>query len=407
MNRIFRLLMLAAIIVAGCNRRPAIYSDEEITRIHQSLYTIDSHTDTPLLLMIPGTDLSRKNQVRPELGKIDIPRMDEGGLDGLFFAVFVGQGERTGEGNLRAREKALAIFDSIHAFIDRNPEKTALALRAGDLQKISKSGRHAVYIGMENGYTLGNDLSMIGEYYRLGARYITLCHSSNNDICDSSTDRKGPEHDGLSRFGREVVKEMNRLGMMIDVSHISDKAFFDVLETTRVPVIASHSCTRAICNHPRNLTDDMLKALAANGGVIQVCLVSDYVKEMEGTIARDSAKDEVIKKHGDYFGLDDAAQKAFLADWYAVDSIYPVALATVSDLVDHIDHIVHVAGIGHVGIGTDFDGGAELEDCYDVTALKNITAELLERGYTRADIRKIWSGNLLRVMNAVKEAKNS
>jgi membrane dipeptidase len=333
--------------------------------------------------------------------------MDEGGLDGLFFAVFVGQGERTEEGNLRAREKALAIFDSIYAFIERNPEKTALALHARDMRKIIKTGKHAVYIGMENGYTLGKDLNMIGEYYRLGARYITLCHSSNNDICDSSTDKKGPEHNGLSGFGREVVKEMNRMGMMIDVSHISDSAFFDVLETTKTPVIASHSCTRALCNHPRNLSDDMLKALAANGGVIQVCLVGDYVKVMEGSIARDSARDAVIRKHGDFFGLNDTARKAFLADWYATDSIYPAALPAVSDLVDHIDHIVEVAGIGHVGIGTDFDGGAELKDCYDVTALKNITAELLERGYSKTDIRKIWSGNLLRVMKAVEKAKKS
>ena len=399
--------MLPAILISGCKHHPASYSDEEITSIHQSLYTVDSHTDTPLQLMQFRTDLSRRHKAGPGLGKIDIPRMDEGGLDGAFFAVFVGQGERTEAGNLKAREKALAVFDSLHAFISRNPGKTELALCADDLRRISKEGRHAIYIGMENGYPLGNDLTLIGEFYRLGARYITLCHSSNNDICDSSTDEKDPEHNGLSEFGKKVVIEMNRLGLMIDVSHASDKSFYDVLEISRAPVIASHSCARALCGHNRNLSDDMLKALAKNNGVIQVCLVGDYVKEMEGNREHDSAQAEVFKKHGDYFELDEAGQKAFLADWLAVDSIYPPVLASVSDLVDHIDHIVQIAGIDHVGIGTDFDGGAELKDCYDVTELKNITAELLRRGYSISDIRKIWSGNLLRVMKAAEKIKST
>jgi len=407
MKRVISIFLLTAIILSGCNRHPANYSVEEITRIHNSLYIIDSHTDTPLLLIHPGTDLSRRNEAGSEMGKIDIPRMDEGGLDGVFFAVFVAQGERTEEGNLKARDKAMTVFDSIHAFIAKNPGKTEPALCANDLRKISKKGKHAIYIGMENGYSLGSDLSLLNKYYDLGARYITLCHSFNNDICDASTDDKGPEHNGLSEFGRKVVSEMNRLGMMIDVSHLSDKSFFDVLEITRAPVIASHSCARAICDHKRNLSDDMLKALAANGGVVQVCLVSDYVRETDGNRERDSAKEAVIKKHGDYFDLDEAGRKAFMADWIAVDSIYPPVLATVSDLVDHIDHIVQVAGIDHVGIGTDFDGGGELKDCYDVTGLKNITAELLRRGYSLSDIQKIWSGNLLRVMKAAEKLKSS
>ena len=407
MRTILSLLLLPAIFISGCKRQPTSYTDEEITRIHQSLYTIDSHTDTPLQLMQYGTDLSRRNQAGPGLGKIDIPRMDEGGLDGAFFAVFVGQGERTEAGNLKAREKALAVFDSVHAFINRNPGKTELALCADDLRRISKEGRHAIYIGMENGYPLDNDLTLISEFYRLGARYITLCHSSNNDICDSSTDEKGPEHNGLSEFGKKVVSEMNRLGLMIDVSHASDKSFYDVLEISKAPVIASHSCARALCSHNRNLSDDMLKALAKNNGVIQVCLVGDYVKEMKGNSKHDSAQAAVFQKHGDYFELDEAGQKAFLADWLAVDSIYPPVLAAVSDLVDHIDHIVQIAGIDHVGIGTDFDGGAELKDCYDVTELKNITAELLRRGYSVSDIRKIWSGNLLRVMQEAEKIKST
>jgi len=352
------------------------------------LYTIDSHTDTPLQLLHAGTDLSIRNEARSEIGKIDIPRMDDGGLDGAFFAIFVSQAERTPEGNSKAREKALAVFDSLHTFINRNSGKTELALYSNDLKRISRKGKHAIYIGMENGYPLGKDLSQVEEFYMLGARYITLCHSFNNDICDASTDDKGPEHNGLSQFGKEVVQEMNRLGIMIDVSHASDKSFYDILEVTKAPVIASHSCARALCNHNRNLSDEMLQALAKNGGVIQVCMVGEYVSEMEGNKERDSLRAEVIKNHGDYFELDSAGQEAFLADWLAIDSIYPPVLATVSDLVDHIDHILQIAGIDHVGIGTDFDGGGELQDCSDVTGLKNITAELLRRGYSIADIRK-------------------
>ena len=374
-------------------------------QIHQEMLTIDSHADTPLNIMREGQDLSIRSDSRKGGSKIDFPRMKEGGLDGAFFAVYVGQGPRTPEGNEKALQTALTVFDSLHAVINRNPDLIQQGLTAEDLRKINKSGKLAIYIGIENGYVIGTDIGMLKKYYDLGARYITLCHSHNNDICDSSTDEDGPEHDGLSEFGKEVVREMNKLGMIIDVSHVSDKTFYDILEISKAPVIASHSSARALCNHPRNIDDNMLLALADNNGVIQVCTVSEYLKEIPACPERDSAKQAVISKFGDFYKLPPAEQKVFLDAWFAADSIFPPILATVSDFVDHIDHIVQVAGIDHVGIGTDFDGGGELEGCYDVSEMGNITFELLKRGYSLDDIQKIWSGNLLRVFREVERNK--
>lgn len=203
----------------------------------------------------------------------------------------------------------------------------------------------------------------------------------------------------------EVVKEMNRMGMMIDVSHISDSAFYDVIALSSAPVIASHSCARACCDHPRNLSDDMLKALAQNGGVVQMCILSDYVKKPENFPQRDSAYDAIRVKFHDFKNLTPEEEEAADREWYAVDSIFPRQLATVSDAVDHIDHMVKIAGIDHVGIGTDFDGGGGLADCRDASELTNITVELVRRGYSEEQIRKIWGGNLMQVMIKVQAAK--
>jgi len=210
----------------------------------------------------------------------------------------------------------------------------------------------------------------------------------------------------LSPFGVEVVKEMNRAGMMIDISHVSDSSFYDVIALTKVPVIASHSCSRAVCDNPRNLNDDMLLQLAKNGGVIQVCILSDYVKKPQPFPARDSAFQTLKVKYGNFNELsDDEADKAW-EEREDIDSLFPRKLATVSDVADHIDHIVKVAGIDHVGIGTDFDGGGGLADCEDVSHLGKITLELVSRGYTEEEIRKIWGGNIMRVMRIVQKQKS-
>lgn len=376
--------------------------DRKAQKIHEKVFTIDTHSDTPLRLLRSDYNPGVRNDPRQGGGKVDFVRMKEGGLDAIFFAVFIGQGDRTAEGNERAKNMALSVFEEIEKTLDEHSDLAELALTPDDGYAIEEKGKRAIYVGVENGYPVGNDLSMIKEFYDLGARYITLCHTGNNDICDSSTDRRGPEHGGLSDFGREVVQEMNRLGMIIDVSHISDDSFYDVIELSTAPVIASHSCARAICDNPRNLDDEMLKKLAANGGVIQMCILSSYVKEPEPYPERDSAFAAMRSKYANFGNLSDEERDKAREEWYALDREYPQKLATVSDVVDHIDHMVEVAGIDHVGIGTDFDGGGGVEDCFDVSEMGNITRELVRRGYTPKEIEKIWGGNFMRVFREVQ-----
>jgi len=376
---------------------------KKVEKIHDQVLTVDTHCDTPMRLLRSDFDMGKRNDPHEGGGKVDFIRMKEGGMDAMFFAVFISQGERTPEGNKRAREMALTTFDAILNTVNKHSSLAEIALNPDDAYEIEKGGKRAVYIGVENGYPVGNDLANIKEFYDLGARYITLCHSRNNDICDSSTDRNGPEHNGLSDFGREVVAEMNKLGMIVDVSHISDKAFYDVLEVSEAPVIASHSCARTICNSPRNLTDDMLKKLAENGGVIQVCFVSSFIKPSDPYPERDSARQALQEKYGSFNDLTDEEMDQARKERAAFNKKFPRKLASVSEMIDHIDHIVDVTGIDYVGIGTDFDGGGALKDCYDVSQIKNITSELIQRGYSTKEIEKIWGGNFMRVFREVQK----
>lgn len=398
MNRIF-IPIVIAILLLGCNQKTQTL-EEKAWEIHEKVLTIDTHTDTPWELIRGDFDLSERHDFKKDRSRVDFPRMKEGGMDAVFMAAFVGQSNRDDEGNQKAFEKCNQQIDSIHAHVEALPEIAEIAYTPDDAYRIEKSGKRIVFIGIENGYPVGNDIANIEFFYKRGARYITLCHTSNNDICDSSTDTT--EHNGLSTFGIEVVKEMNRLGMMIDVSHISDSSFYDVLKYSKTPVIASHSCARSLCDNPRNLNDDMLRKLTVNGGVIQMCILSDYVKKPEPNPARDSAQQAVRTKYRDFEDLSEEEMKNARHDWYAIDSIFPQKLATVSDMVDHIDHMVKVAGIDHVGVGTDFDGGGGLEDCQDVSQMGNITLELVRRGYAEEEIEKIWGGNIMRVMRAVQ-----
>ena len=244
--------------------------------IHENILTVDTHVDTPLFIYYLDLDLGEYHNPYEVNRKVDFPRMEEGGLDAIFFAFWVAQGPRTPEGNEEARQLFLDIYNATDAQLQQYTDRAGIALSPGDAYSLETEGKRAIFFGMENGYPVGTDLALVNTYYDLGIRYITLCHTSNNDICDSSTDPAGPEHNGLSGFGIQVVQEMNRLGMMVDVSHISDEAFYDVLALTTAPVIASHSNARSVYDHPRNMSDAMLTALAANGGVIQVPLL--YVK---------------------------------------------------------------------------------------------------------------------------------
>jgi membrane dipeptidase len=397
---IMKSIFLAVIILvfaAGCSN-----TDEQLVRkadkIHSSVLTVDTHCDTPMEMVSQNFDLG----VRHDEGCVDFPRMKEGGLDAEFFAVFIGQGPRNDSSYAKVHARALQTFGTIHTNVEKNNTLAGLALTPDDAYRLKKEGKIAAFIGVENGYPLGMDLSHVKEFYDLGARYITLCHSSNNDICDSSTDPKGPEHNGLSEFGKEVVKEMNRVGMMVDVSHISDKSFYDVLKLTKAPVIASHSSCRALCENPRNIDDNMLLALKENGGVIQICILSDYLKTPEPNPELDARLKELRDKYGDYGSLSNEQRRQIRSEYRAIQKKY-IKLATVKDAVDHIDHVVQVIGIDYVGIGTDFDGGGGIEGCRAVNEMKNITIELLRRGYSKQDITKIWGGNIMRVLRKVKE----
>ncbi len=390
-------ISLIILIFSGCSN-----NDERLVKraekIHEAVLTVDTHCDTPMDFSRSDFDLGKRH----DDGCVDFPRMIEGGLNAEFFAVFIGQGPRIDSIYNVVNQKALEIFDAIHKNVEKNKAVAEIAYSPADAYRIKKEGKISVFIGMENGYPVGKDISRIKWYYELGARYITLCHSRNNDICDSSTDPKGPEHNGLSPFGTEVVKEMNRLGMMIDVSHISDKSFFDVLKVSKAPVIASHSSCRALCESPRNLSDDMLLSLKENGGVIQICILSNYIKTPDPNPELDAKVKELRTRYGEYNALSEEMKNMMRKEYREIQKKYE-KLATVKDVVDHIDHAVQVIGIDYVGIGTDFDGGGGVEGCRTVADMKNITIELLRRGYTKAEIAKIWGGNVMRVFSKAEE----
>jgi membrane dipeptidase len=385
------------------DQQKTIKQTEAYWEVHESCLTVDSHVDTPFWLFREGFKLAGNPDSLNFRNQVDLEKMRQGGLDAVFFAVFVGQGEMTREGNDQAIGRARKEFDAIHEALAGCKDLARLGLSPDDAYNNEESGKHTIYIGIENGYAIGDSIQLLNEYYLKGARYVTLCHTRNNAICDSSTDPDGPLHDGLSEFGLDVVREMNRLGMIVDVSHISDKSFFDVLETSTMPVIASHSDTRALCDNPRNLTDSMIIALAEQGGVLQMCLLSDYVKDLPPNEERDSAFRALRGMYPNYSELSDEKKREAQQKWMDINARYPANLATVSDLVDHIDHVVSLVGIDHVGIGSDFDGGGRLSDCQDASQMMNITKELVFRGYTEEDIRKIWGGNLMRVFREVTE----
>lgn len=409
---IFRLLapVLLFFIFSNC-RQPEVQVSQETLEmrareIHKKILTIDTHCDTAMMLLRGNWNPAERHDPDvPGSGKVDLPRMKEGGLDAEFFAAFVGQGPRTEEGYAQARQRVEELIMAVKKMVETNSSIIGLAVSPEEAYLLKKQGRLAAFLGIENGYAIGRDLSLIKYFYDLGVRYITLCHSSDNDICDSSTDRENPEDRGLSDFGRQVVRECNRLGMIIDISHASDKSFYDVLEVSQAPVIASHSCARAVCDNPRNLTDDMIRALADRGGVIQICFLSAHVKKPRPNPERDKALAEFRAKYGSWRNIQDEEQRRkIMEEMQELNNRFPQDLATIEDLVDHIDHVVKLVGVDYVGIGTDFDGGGGVEGCRDVSQMVNITQELLRRGYSETDIEKIWGKNFFRVFNQVQEA---
>jgi len=378
----------------------------DAARIHARLLTLDTHLDTPMMLMRPDFDLSARHDPLADASQIDLPRLKQGGLDAGFWAVFVSQGKLTPEASQAAAARADRIFTRIRETVAAHPGELSLATSPAEVRTAVGAGKHAVLIGVENGNSLAGDPQRVWRYRELGARYIGLLHSRNNELGDSATDSR-TLHGGLSELGRQMVKEMNRAGIMVDVSHASDDTFWDMLETSSAPVIASHSSARAIYDHPRNLTDEMLRAIADKGGVVQVNTLSDYLADLVISEGRRKAMAEMGRAMAAARESGDDSMEAFWQALGRANAEFPPPLATVSDVADHVDHMVSVMGIDHVGVGADFDGGGGVEGMYDASEIGNLTFELLRRGYSEQDLAKIWSGNLLRVMADVQAQASS
>ena len=394
--------LCAASMFVFAEKNADVKFEKKVQRIHAKCLTVDTHCDTPMLMVKPGFNVREEHEA-PKY-RVDFPRMKKGGLDAMFFAVFTGQKPRTEENYRKTYDLANQMLDSIHSSLKHNSDLATLALKADDLAKIEKTGKRAIFIGMENGFPLAKDLSRVEEFYNRGVRYITLCHSYHNDVCDSSSDAKPAEHNGVSDFGKQVIAEMNRLGMMVDLSHASDKSFFDAIELSKAPIIASHSSVRAIAQHNRNMTDEMIKKLAAKGGVIQICILDEYIKNPDTTAVSYKRIKQIRKIYsGGMEKMTEAEKEALFAEWDELKAWKQTELPNVKDLVDHIDYVKNLVGVDYVGIGSDFDGGGGLIDCADVSQFPNITRELLRRGYTETEIRKIWGGNLLRVFREVEK----
>lgn len=369
-------------------------------RVHREAIVLDTHVDTLSEPHPPGWKFDARglpfSPDYPDGTSVDLPRMREGGLDGAFFSIYIA-GTVTGP---RAVDAARRQFDALHALVTAHPTDLELCTTAAEVRAAKQAGRIAVLIGVEGGHMINDDLAVLDEFAMRGARYLTLTHMVNTDWADSSGDQ--PAHNGLTPFGKEVVHELNRVGVMVDVSHVSDKTFWDVLAVSESPVIASHSSCRALCGHPRNMTDEMIKALAAKGGTIQINYHSPFLDEalyqkakaLEPEIQR--MQREAAEK---YAGPGNDEKRA--AALRAIDmKERSVGTASWEKIVEHIDHAVKLVGAEHVGLGSDFDGAfmpAGMEDC---TMLPKITAALLAKGYSEKDVRNILGGNVLRVMDA-------
>ena len=404
----FTSILCIVLLTQACSKnsdesaRQNISLSSRALELHDRILTLDSHADTPLRLMEPGFDLAERHDPHETGSKLDYPRMIEGGLDAVFFAAFVAQGIRDDDGHTRARELALQMLDAVWASAEKNSDIVGIALNPEDAALLEAEGKRAIYLSIENGYPIGNDLKNVELFYNKGVRYVTLVHSTNNDLADSATDSGGPEHGGISPLGASAVEEMNRLGIMIDVSHGSDDTFYDAIELSKAPIIATHSNARTVTDHPRNMSDDMLRLIAKNGGVVQLTMLSDYLRKAPENPERDSALESLRASLKPSNEMTEDERKLARDQLRKIRAQYPDPLATVKNAVDHIDHIVRIAGIDHVGIGCDFDGGGGIDGVFDVSEVMNITIELAQRGYSEQDIEKIWSGNILRVFAEVQ-----
>ncbi|MBI2512639.1 MAG: membrane dipeptidase [Opitutae bacterium] len=367
---------------------------------HDGFFTIDTHIDTPTAsLMRDGWDFGARHDRASDRSQCDLPRMAEGGIDALGFAVFATQAARTPAGFALAHEKAVQVFERIHAVVSPHADRCGIALRADDGQRLKAAGRRAFYLAIENSYSLGLDAGNVAKFHALGVRMLGLNHMLHNDVADSSTDPRPPEWGGLSPFGKDVMAECNRLGIALDASHASDDALWDLLELSATPPLLTHSGCRAVCDHPRNIGDELLRALAAKGGVIQINALPIALKNAPGNRQTEEAA-KMLLKLADLV-LTPEVRAQFAGEWERIDREHPAPKCHLDDYLAHIEHAVAVAGIDHVGIGCDFDGGGGFVDgLNDVADYPNITRALRARGWSEESLAKLWGQNTLRVLRA-------
>ena len=379
----------------------------EATALHERLFTIDTHFDTPTAsLPRAGWDLGVRHSHAGDGSQCDLPRMVTGGLDAAVFAAYFMQAARTAEGHAVAKAAVRGIVERTRAAIAANAGTSGLALGAEDALRLKTEGRRAIFLSIENAYPLGLEVGALQEFFDLGVRMIGFTHMLNNDVADSSTDPLGAEWGGLSPLGREIVAECNRLGIMVDGSHVSDAALAQMIEQSRAPVILSHTGCRAVCDHPRNIGDDLLRALAAKGGVIQINGLAVAMAAQADLAAKTAAVDRIMMRFRNEV-LSPAVRADVGRAWTEFEQSFPPATATMDDYVAHVLHAVEVAGEDHVGIGCDLDGGGGFTGLREVSDYPMITCALRARGLSETALGKIWGGNTLRLMRDVARLRSA
>jgi len=402
MRRILVILCVSVCISRGFFLSRTVSADEIAARakkLHFSSIVLDTHDDTTQRLFSKDFDLGKRN---PD-GHVDIPRMREGGMNAIFFSIWI-DGRIMGP---PAVEKALDQIDAVHENVLKYSKDLVFCRTAEEVRRAHAQGKIAALIGVEGGHMIGNDIRVLRMFGDLGVRYMTLTHFYNDEWADSSTDK--PAHNGLTDFGRDVVREMNREGIMVDISHVSDKTFSDALEVSKAPLIASHSSCRALCNHPRDMSDDMIKALAAKGGVIQINYERSFIdqaykdaydKVSGGVVA---AMEKITKECS---GDEDCTSRKLRELQTQMEASGALPRVSWERIVEHIDHVVKLVGPDYVGLGSDFDGATMPDGMEDCSKLPKITEALMRKGYKDEDVRKILGGNLLRVMEQTEKVSS-
>lgn len=410
---------LTLLLFLSCNSKNEL-SEEDILHkakdIHERVITLDTHNDINIKNFTDSINYTQRLE-----NQVNLPKMKEGGLDVAWFIVYTGQDSLNDKGYKKAYDNALSKFDAIHRLVkEYAPDQIELALTSDDVRKISASGKKVAMIGIENGYPVGEDINNVKKFYDLGGRYMSLAHNGHSQLSDSNTGEKDSIwlHNGLSELGKQVISEMNKYGMMIDISHPSKEAIKQMIELSNAPVIASHSSARTLCDHSRNLDDELLKLVKENGGVVQTVAFTSYlnnekyetrnekVKELEKVVMDSLGSNWLPRK--EIMTLPNEERDAYLEKYMEMSKIVKKRTKTmknlppavnVSDFVDHIDYLIEKMGIEHVGISSDFDGGGGIEGWSDASETFNVTLELVKRGYSEKQIDMIWSGNLLRVLD--------